>query len=36
MDVVSQFDENVLTKYVGDEPITADDLPVVRCRDRRR
>src|SRR6476661_8382355 len=26
VDVVSQFDENVLTKYVGDEPITADDL----------
>ena len=26
VDVVSQFDENVLTKYVGDEEITADDL----------
>jgi elongation factor G len=26
VDVVSQFDENVLEKYVGDEPITGDDL----------
>ncbi|MFO7589712.1 MAG: elongation factor G [Acidimicrobiia bacterium] len=26
VDVVSQFDENVLEKYVGDEEITADDL----------
>jgi len=26
IDVVSQFDENVLEKYVGDEEITADDL----------
>jgi elongation factor G len=26
IDVVSQFDENVLEKYVGDEDITADDL----------
>jgi elongation factor G len=26
VDVVSQFDENVLEKYVGDEPITAADL----------
>jgi elongation factor G len=28
VDVVSQFDENVLEKYVGDEEITADDLRV--------
>jgi elongation factor G len=28
IDVVSQFDENVLEKYVGDEEITADDLRV--------
>ena len=26
VDVVSQFDENVLEKYVGEEEITADDL----------
>ena len=26
VDVVSQYDENVLEKYVGDEEITADDL----------
>ncbi len=26
IDVVSQYDENVLEKYVGDETITADDL----------
>jgi elongation factor G len=26
VDVVSQFDENVLEKYVGDEAITAEDL----------
>jgi elongation factor G len=26
IDVVSQFDENVLEKYVGEEDITADDL----------
>jgi elongation factor G len=26
IDVVSQFDENVLEKYVGEEEITADDL----------
>ena len=26
VDVVSQFDENVLDKYVGEEEITADDL----------
>jgi elongation factor G len=26
IDVVSQFDENVLEKYVGEEAITADDL----------
>ena len=26
VDVVSQFDENVLEKYVGDEEITAEDL----------
>ncbi|MCJ7671774.1 MAG: elongation factor G, partial [Acidimicrobiia bacterium] len=26
VDVVSQFDENVLAKYVGEEEITADDL----------
>jgi elongation factor G len=26
IDVVSQFDENVLEKYVGDEEITAEDL----------
>jgi elongation factor G len=26
IDVVSQFDENVLAKYVGEEEITADDL----------
>ena len=26
VDVVSQFDENVLEKYVGDEQITAEDL----------
>jgi elongation factor G len=26
VDVVSQFDENVLEKYVGDEAITSDDL----------
>jgi len=26
VDVVSQFDENVLEKYVGEEDITADDL----------
>jgi elongation factor G len=26
VDVVSQFDESILEKYVADEPITADDL----------
>jgi translation elongation factor EF-G len=26
VDVVSQFDENVLEKYVGEEEITAEDL----------
>src|SRR5438045_3908103 len=29
IDVVSQFDENVLEKYVGEEEITADDLRVA-------
>src|SRR3954447_15947548 len=29
VDVVSQFDENVLEKYVGEEEITADDLRVA-------
>ena len=32
VDVVSQFDENVLEKYVGDEEITADDLRRARPR----
>ena len=37
VDVVSQFDENVLEKYVGDEEITADDLRrAVRAATRRR
>ncbi|HUP69988.1 MAG TPA: elongation factor G, partial [Acidimicrobiales bacterium] len=26
IDVVSNFDDNVMEKYVGDEPVTADDL----------
>jgi len=29
IDVVSQFDENVLEKYVGEEEITADDLRIA-------
>jgi elongation factor G len=29
VDVVSQYDENVLEKYVGEEEITADDLRVA-------
>jgi len=29
VDVVSQFDENVLEKYVGEEEITADDLRIA-------
>ena len=33
VDVVSQYDENVLEKYVGEEEITADDL---RTRAPRR
>ena len=33
IDVVSQYDENVLEKYVGEEEITAADL---RTRDPRR
>jgi len=28
IDVISQFDENILEKYVGEEEITADDLRV--------
>ena len=36
VDVVSQFDENVLEKYVGDEEITADDLRTRAARRHRR
>ena len=32
VDVVSQYDENVLEKYVGDEEITADDLRAAHPR----
>ena len=29
IDVVSQYDDNILEKFLGDEPITADDLKVA-------
>ncbi|HUR18982.1 MAG TPA: elongation factor G [Acidimicrobiales bacterium] len=29
IDVVSNFDDNVMEKYVGDEPVTGDDLRVA-------